>query len=158
MRPGDYVALERAIRRGESHELIERAAGRRGLRFGRRGGGGPPQATAAKAMGGAGTGIFDFRSSSMTGTTFANQVAGGTDLTQGTAGFRPIAGTPINGKASHALLAVPGTRGERRQMRGDGVDPDTVTRQLRDHSPVRDAEPVEPPHPTQLPVPVIGDR
>lgn len=50
MRPGDYVALDRAIRRGERHAALERAAERRPTngRIGRRGGGGAPAFTPAQ--------------------------------------------------------------------------------------------------------------
>lgn len=99
VRPGDLVALDRAIRRGAPL----RAAGRRGGggRISRRGGGALPWTPAA--LGSKLKLWLDQRDLVVTGLGYSdwgNQAGASVDFTQATDSFRPAADTTINGFAA----------------------------------------------------------
>lgn len=103
MRARDAVALDRAIRYGGRHDVLERAAGRRGgQRFGRRGGGSAPWTPAA--LGSKLTQWLDQRDLVVTSGAYSDwgdqSPAGNRDLAMTTATNRPDDDLTVNGWAA----------------------------------------------------------
>jgi len=128
-----HDALDRAIRHGGRHEALERAAGRRGARFGRRGGGGSVSWSPA-ALGSKLTLWLDQRDLVVTGGAYSDwgdqSPAGNRDFAMATATNRPDDDLTVNGWAAPNFDGVDNFMQGPAAVGGDGYTSASASRIL----------------------------